>query len=196
MPPLTWAAYLSTTGVYGDTRGAWVDETSPLNPSSERSRNRVTAERQFMDWAAACDIPGFVFRLAGIYGPGRSALDQVRAGTARRIYKPGQIFSRVHVDDIVHALDAAIGMPGAAGVYNVCDDEPAPPWEVTAHAARICGLPVPPAIPFHRAGLSPMARSFYADCRRVRNDRLKHDLGVSLAYPSFREGLAAERARL
>lgn len=196
LPDLQWAAYLSTTGVYGDTRGAWVDEFSSLNPTGQRSHNRVTAERQFLDWAAARSIPAFVFRLAGIYGPGRSAVDQVRAGTARRVYKPGQVFSRIHVDDIVQAIQAAIARPAVAGIYNVCDDGPAAPWTVISEAARLCGQTPPPVVPFHRADLSPMARSFYADCRRVRNDRLKRNLGVSLICPTYREGLAAECARL
>ena len=191
LPHLDWAAYLSTTGVYGDTAGAWVDEASPLNPTGQRSRNRVSAEQQFRDWAATANVPAFVFRLAGIYGPGRSAIDRVRAGAARRVYKPGQVFSRIHVDDIVSALRAAIAHPAAAGVYNVCDDAPAAPWDVIAHAAGLCGVPAPPVAPFHRAELTPMARSFYADCRRVRNDKLKRELGVSLAFPTYREGLAA-----
>ncbi len=196
LPALEWAAYLSTTGVYGDTGGAWADESSPVTPRSQRGRNRVRAEQQFRDWAAAQDIPGFVFRLAGIYGPGRTPFEQLRAASSRRIYKPGQVFSRIHVADIVQALTAALANPAAAGTYNLCDDEPAPSWEVIEFAADLAGVDPPPVVPFHLAELSPMARSFYAECRRVRNDRIKAGLGVNLKFPTFREGLTAEFASL
>ncbi len=196
MQHLHCAVYLSTTGVYGNTEGAWVDETAPLQPTSGRGRNRVVAEQQVRDWAGQQEVPLFIFRLAGIYGPGRSALGQLKAGTARRIYKPGQVFSRIHVADIVQALSAAFDNPAKEGTYNLCDDAPAAAWEVIAHAARILEMPPPPVVPIHTAALSPMARSFYADCRRVRNDRLKRDLGVTLKYPTYKDGLAAIAADL
>ena len=191
-PGLDWAGYLSTTGVYGDQGGDWVDETSPVAPSTERGRRRAEAEAS---WRAIPGLPIHVFRLAGIYGPGRSAFDRLRAGTARRIVKPGQVFSRIHVDDIAQVLAASIARPNPGAVYNVCDDLPAPPEDVIEHAARLLGLPVPPAIPFEEADLSPMAASFYAESKRVRNDRIKEELGVALIHPDFRAGLEAVLAR-
>ena len=187
-PGLDWAGYLSTTGVYGDHGGDWVDETSPVAPSTERGRRRAEAEAS---WRAIPGLPIHVFRLAGIYGPGRSAFDRLRAGTARRIVKRGQVFSRIHVDDIAQVLAASIARPNPGAVYNVCDDLPAPPEDVIEHAARLLGLPVPPAIPFEEAELSPMAASFYAESKRVRNDRIKEELGVALIHPDYRAGLRA-----
>lgn len=187
-PMLTWVGYLSTTGVYGDRRGGWVDETSELAPSTARGRLRQEAEDA---WRAIDGLPLHVFRLAGIYGPGRGPFAKVRAGTARRIIKDGQVFSRIHVDDIAQVLAASIARPRPGAVYNLCDDDPAPPQDVIAHAAELLGLPVPPAIPFEKAEMSPMARSFYAESKRVRNDRIKDELGVDLIYPTYREGLAA-----
>ncbi len=187
LPSLAWVGYLSTTGVYGDRGGAWVDEDTPLEPTLARTDRRARAEAAWL----ASGLPVHVFRLAGIYGPGRSALDQLRAGTARRIVKPGQVFSRIHVDDIATVLEASIARPNPGRIYNVCDDEPAPPQEVVEFAARLLGVPPPPEEPFETARLSPMARSFYADCRRVRNRRIKEELGVTLAYPTYREGLRA-----
>ena len=187
-PGLDWAGYLSTTGVYGDQGGDWVDETSPVAPSTERGRRRAEAEAS---WRAIPGLPIHVFRLAGIYGPGRSAFDRLRAGTARRIVKPGQVFSRIHVDDIAQVLAASIARPNPGAVYNVCDDLPASPEDVIEHAARLLGLPVPPAIPFEEADLSPMAASFYAESKRVRNDRIKEELGVALIHPDYRAGLRA-----
>lgn len=186
-----WAGYLSTTGVYGDHGGGWVDETTPPSPGLERTRRRLGAERQWVDFGAAGAIPVHVFRLAGIYGPGRSALDQVRAGTARRLVKPGQFFSRIHVDDIVAVLRASMVRPDPGAVYNVCDDEPAPTPDVIVHACRLLGIAPPPEVPFDRAGLGPMALSFYAESRRVRNARIKRELGVTLRYPNYRVGLEA-----
>jgi nucleoside-diphosphate-sugar epimerase len=186
-----WVGYLSTTGVYGDHAGGWVDEDTPLAPSTERGRRRVAAERHWQSLCAARGWPLHIFRLAGIYGPGRSPLDRVRDGTARRIVKPGQVFSRIHVDDIALALDASMAAPRAGDVYNLCDDEPAPPQDVLAHAAALLGLPPPPEVPFDEAGLSAMARSFYAESKRVRNDRATRELGIALRYPTYREGLAA-----
>jgi nucleoside-diphosphate-sugar epimerase len=191
-----WVGYLSTTGVYGDHAGGWVDEETPLTPGTERGRRRVLAEDQWRDLAAQAGWPCHVFRLAGIYGPGRSPLDRVRRGEARRIVKPGQVFSRIHVDDIAQVLAASMAAPVPGGcTYNVCDDDPAPPQDVIAHAAALLGLPVPPEVPFDAAELSPMAASFYAESKRVRNDRIKDELGVRLLYPTYREGLAALAAR-
>ena len=184
-PTLAWVGYLGTTAVYGDRDGGWVDETAELAPTSSRGRRRVAAERAWL----ASGLPVHVFRLAGIYGPGRSAVDQLRAGTARRIVKPGQVFSRIHVADIANVLAASIARPHPGRVYNVCDDEPAPPHDVVAYAAARLGLPVPPELPFETAELSPMARSFYADNRRVSNARIKAELDVGLQYPTFRAGI-------
>lgn len=182
-----WVGYLSTTGVYGDHQGGWVDETTPLTPTSRRGEQRVLAEAQWQ----ATGLPVHVFRLAGIYGPGRGPFEKVRDGTARRIIKPGQIFSRIHVDDIAQVLAASIARPKPGAAYNVCDDDPAPPEDVLSHAARLLGLPEPPAVPFDQADLTPMARSFYSESKRVRNDRIKTELGVRLIHPGYREGLAA-----
>jgi len=182
-----WVGYLSTTGVYGDRAGGWVDETAPLEPVGERGRRRVAAEA---GWRAL-GLKLHVFRLAGIYGPGRSALDAVRAGTARRIVKPGQWFSRIHVEDLAAVLEASIGRPNPGAVYNVCDDEPAPPQDVIEHACRLLGRAPPPALAFDQADLSPMARSFYGESKRVSNARIKRELGVRLRYPDYRAGLAA-----
>jgi nucleoside-diphosphate-sugar epimerase len=186
-PHLAWIGYLSTTGVYGDRDGGWVDETSTLTPTGERGRRRVAAEAQWRALPQAAHL----FRLAGIYGPGRSALDTVRKGEARRIVKPGQVFSRIHVDDIVQVLRASMARPDPSAAYNVCDDDPADPKAVIEFACELLGVAPPPEVPFAEAQLSPMARSFYADNKRVRNDRIKRDLGVVLRYPSYREGLSA-----
>lgn len=191
LPQLRWFGYLSTTGVYGDRGGGWVDEQSDLQPTGERGRRRVAAEVGWSRLAHAEGLPLHIFRLAGIYGPGRSALDSLRAGTARRIIKPGQVFSRIHVADIVQVLRASLARPSPGAVYNVCDDDPAPPWEVIEYAAQLLGVPPPPAVPFEQAELSEMARSFYDDNKRVRNERIKRELGVQLMYPSYREGLRA-----
>ncbi len=182
-----WVGYLSTTGVYGDHKGGWVDETTPLTPVSDRGRQRVLAEGQWL----ATGLPVHIFRLAGIYGPGRGPFEKVRDGTARRIIKPGQIFSRIHVDDIAQVLEASIHRPNPGASYNVCDDNPAPPEDVLSHAAHLLGLPDPPAIPFDEAEMSPMARSFYGESKRTRNNRIKDELGVTLLYPDYPQGLAA-----
>jgi nucleoside-diphosphate-sugar epimerase len=184
---LAWVGYLSTTGVYGDHAGAWVDEDTPLTPATERGRARAQAEAAW----AALGLPLHIFRLAGIYGPGRGPFEKVRDGTARRILKPGQVFSRIHVEDIAQVLATSIARPDPGAVYNVCDDDPAPPEDVLSHAAALLGLPEPPGVPYDDAEMSPMARSFYAESKRVRNDRIKRDLGVRLLYPTYREGLAA-----
>jgi nucleoside-diphosphate-sugar epimerase len=188
-PALKWVGYLGTTGVYGDRGGAWVDEADAVAPTMARTRRRVAAERHWL----ASGLPVHVFRLAGIYGPGpgRNALDAVRAGTARRIVKPGQVFGRVHVDDIAQALRASIARPNPGAIYNVADDEPAPPQDVVAFACELLGVAPPPEVPYEQAELSPMARSFYADNRRVCNARIKRELGVRLRYPTYRDGLRA-----
>lgn len=196
---LAWLGYLSTTGVYGDRDGGWVDERAELRPTSERGRRRAAAEAAWLSLWRDRGLPVHIFRLAGIYGPGRSPFDALRAGTARRIDKPGQVFSRIHVDDLASVLLASIARPRPGAVYNVCDDEPASPIEVIAHAAALLGVPAPPLVSFEAAELSPMARSFYADNKRVSNALVKAELGVCLRFPSYRGGLAAilaeERAR-
>lgn len=182
-----WAGYLSTTGVYGDHHGGWVDEATALTPATTRGIARVKAEAEWQ----ALGLPLHIFRLAGIYGPGRGPFAKVRAGTARRIIKPGQVFSRCHVDDIAQVLAASINRPNPGGIYNICDDDPAPPEDVIAHAAQLLDLPIPAAQDFETAEMTPMARSFYAESKKVRNDRIKSELGVTLLYPDYRAGLAA-----
>jgi nucleoside-diphosphate-sugar epimerase len=189
-PRLEAVVYLSTIGVYGDAGGDWVDETSPCRPVSTRSRARLTADRAWLALGAATDRRIVILRLAGIYGPGRSAIDTLRAGTARRIVKPGQVFNRIHVEDIAAATVAALMQRDARGIFNVTDDEPAPPQDVVAHAAASMGVALPPEIPFETAELSPMAASFYGENKRVRNERLKRELGVVLSFPTYRQGLA------
>ncbi len=188
---LEWIGYLSTTGVYGDTGGAWVDERAPLAPTGVRGKRRLEAERGWLALGEDHGLAAHVFRLAGIYGPGRNALAAVKRGTAKRIAKPGQVFSRIHVADIAQVLAGSIAKPRAGAIYNVCDDEPAPAADVVAHACALLGVAPPPLTPLEDADLSPMARSFYADSRRVSNDRIKAELGVTLRYPNYRAGLAA-----
>jgi nucleoside-diphosphate-sugar epimerase len=191
---LEWAGYLSTIGVYGDRQGGWVDETDTPDARSERARDRIAAE---IAWQAVCDRAGValhVFRLAGIYGPGRGPFAKLRAGRAQRVIKPGQVFSRIHLDDIAEALDLAMHSDLGSRIFNLCDDLPAPPQDVLCHAADLMGIPAPPEVPFEEADLSPMARAFYADSKRVRNDRIKRDLGLTLRHPDYRSGLAAIRA--
>lgn len=185
---LEWAGYLSTTGVYGDHEGDWVTEDSPLEPSTERGHRRVVAEAA---WAGIPDLPLHIFRLAGIYGPGRGPFEKVRKGTARRIIKQGQVFSRTHVEDIAQVLEASIRRPNPGAAYNVCDDDPAPPQDVIGYAAELLGVPMPPAVNFEDAEMSPMARSFYAESKRVDNSRIKEELGVELIYPDYKAGLTA-----
>lgn len=191
-PPLataapSWVGYLSTTGVYGDRRGGWVTERSGLLAQSVEGARRVAAER---DWLAS-GLPVAVFRLPGIYGPGRSAFDRLREGRAQRIAAPGQVFSRIHVDDLAAGLAASLARPRAGAIYNLCDDEPAPNSDIIAYAARLLGLEPPPEIPLAEARLPPAAQRFYAESKRVSNALIKAELGWRPAYPTYREGLAA-----
>ena len=182
-----WVGYLSTTGVYGDHSGDWVDEDAPLTPATKRGQLRVKAEAEWRTMG----LPLHIFRLAGIYGPGRGPFAKVRNGTARRIIKQGQVFSRTHVEDIAQVLWASINRPNPGAAYNVCDDNPAPPEDVIAYAAKLLNLPIPPAEDFETAEMTPMARSFYAESKKVKNDRIKDELGVILKYPDYRSGLDA-----
>jgi len=191
IPGLSWVGYLSTTGVYGDRGGGWVDETTPVLPTGERGRRRVAAELGWLDLCHDHGVPVHVFRLAAIYGPGRSAFDALRAGTAKRIDKPGQIFSRIHIEDLVSVLTASMARPRPGAVYNVCDDDPAAPAAVVAYAAKLLGIEPPPLVTLDAAGLSPIALSFYDDNKRVTNRLIKTELGIALRYPNFRTGLAA-----
>lgn len=189
LPGLKWVGYLSTTGVYGDRGGAWVDEDTPIAPDIDRSARRAEAERGWLDLGRSTGAPVHIFRLAGIYGPGRSAVDNLRAGTALRIVKPGQVFCRIHVEDIAQVLLASMARPNPGRIYNVADDEPAPPQDVITYAADLMGIAPPPEVPFEEAPLSPMARTFYRDSKRVKNQRIRQELGVRLKYPTYREGL-------
>jgi hypothetical protein len=191
LPTLDWVGYLSTVGVYGNSAGAVVDESAQPHPNNERTRARVVAESAWLALGEEMGRPAQVFRLAGIYGPGRSALDKLRAGKARRIVKPGQVFNRIHVEDIASVLEASIARPRASAIYNVADDEPAPPEDVVTYAAELLGIEPPPEVPFEEADLTPMARSFYGDSRRISNALIKSELGVRLAYPNYRQGLKA-----
>lgn len=191
MPHLAWIGYLSSTGVYGDCGGAWVDENSPLNPHDARTQARYDAEVDWQLLATRRRVPLHIFRLAGIYGPGRNAIRQVLDGRARRIVDSGVAFSRVHVADIAGAVALAMEKGRGEQVYNVCDDMPAEAQAVIAYACTLLGVPPPPPEPFADAELTPMMRSFYAANRQVSNAKLKADLGMKLAYPSYKEGLAA-----
>ncbi len=184
---LAWFGYLSTTGVYGDTQGAWVDETAPTNPQHGRSRQRVAAETSFLK----SSLPAHIFRLPGIYGPGRSTFDRLREGKAQRIDRPGHVFSRVHVDDIVQTLWRSMQQPTPGEIYNICDDEPSESSSLITEAADLLGIQPPDLIPFSEVQLNPMAASFWSECRRVANRKIKDKLGVKLLYPSYREGLRA-----
>ena len=188
---LEWVGYLSSTGVYGDRGGAWVDEATTPAPTTARGRRRLAAEAGWLALWEQCCVPVHLFRLAGIYGPGRNALATARAGRARRIHKPGQVFSRIHVRDVAAVLRASMARPNPGAAYNVSDDAPAPPEEVVAHACALLDLPPPPMVELDAAELTDMARSFYAENKRVRADRIKRELGVTLAYPDYRAGLAA-----
>ena len=193
LPALKWLGYLSTTGVYGNTEGAWVDESSPLKAEVARSKRRMEAEESWQELASLYDLPLHIFRLAGIYGPGRNVLEQVRAGKARKIKKAGHQFSRIHVDDIAAVIEASIAQPNPGAVYNVCDDEPAAPADVIDYACELLKIPSPIEVTFEEvaSSMSPMARSFWRDNRRVRNRRIKTELGIRLMYPTYKEGLKA-----
>jgi nucleoside-diphosphate-sugar epimerase len=186
---LAWVGYLSTTGVYGDAGGGWVDETTAPRPAGPRQQRRLEAELAWLALGRAAGLPVHIFRLAGIYGPGRSAVDAVRAGTARRIDKPGHVFSRIHVADLAEVLRASMGKPDPGRIYNVCDDLPASAAEVVDYACRRLGVESPPMIPFKDAELSEMASSFYLDNKRVRNYRIKDELEITLKYPTFYLGI-------
>jgi hypothetical protein len=191
LPGLGWLGYLSTTGVYGNRDGGWVDESAELRPTGTRGRRRLAAEQGWLDLQRRHGVPVHVFRLAGIYGPGRSPFDALRADTAKRIERPGQVFSRIHVEDLASVLRASMARPRPGAVYNVCDDVPAAPADVVAYAAALLGLPPPPPVPFETAELSPLARSFWDDNKRVSNALIKQELGVALRFPGYREGLRA-----
>ncbi len=188
--PPTSVAYLSTVGVYGDHGGGWVDETTQPRPASPRSFERLEAERAWAAYGAGQGVPVAILRLSGIYGPGQNALVNLARGTARRIIKPGQVFNRIHVDDIAQAVLACFAH-GYAGIVNVTDDEPSPPQDVITYAAELMGVSPPPEIPFEESGLSPMGRSFYGECKRVSNMKLKAELFVKLLHPNFRVALRA-----
>lgn len=190
-PQLKWVGYLSTIGVYGNHDGAWVNEDTPLTPATKRGKLRVKAEAEWQALAADTGLPLHIFRLAGIYGPGRGPFAKVRKGTARRIVKPNQLFSRIHVEDIATVLAASITQPNPGCIYNVCDDNPAPPQDVIAYAAELLGLPMPPTEDFATAQMTDMARSFYAESKSVSNARIKSELGVALKYPTYQAGLQA-----
>ena len=183
--------YLSTTGVYGDRGGGWVTETSRLSAQSVEGARRVGAERDWLEVGRGLGLTVTVFRLPGIYGPGRSAFERLRDGRARRISAPGQVFSRIHVDDLAAGLEASIARPRAGGIYNLCDDEPAPNSEVIAYAARLLGVEPPPEVALADANLSAAAMRFYGESKRVSNARGKAELGWRPAYPTYREGLAS-----
>ncbi len=186
-----WIGYLSTTGVYGDRGGGWVNEWSALAPISEPGRRRMAAEDGWRSAGAAIGAPVHVFRLPGIYGPGRSAFDRLREGTARRIVRPGQVFSRIHRDDIVSALAASIARGGAGLTLNLCDDEAGPPQDVIAYAAGLMGIDPPPEVAFEEAQITGAGRRFFEESKRVSNARAKAALGWRPMYPTYREGLAA-----
>lgn len=191
IPTIEWVGYLSTTGVYGDRDGGIVDENSEIRPNSKRGSRRLRAEEEWMSLCHGYGLPVHLFRLAGIYGPGRSALDSVRAGVARRINKPGQVFNRIHVEDIVQVLMASMAKPNPGQAYNLADDDPVPSHEVIKYACELLGLTPPPLIPYNEADMAPITRSFYADNKRVSNARIKNELGVQLKYPDFRKGIDA-----
>lgn len=187
---LEWLCYYSTVGVYGDFDGAWIDETAALAPRNQRSDFRVKAEDEWIAYAKARGVQLTILRLAGIYGPGRSSFDKLRDGTARRVVKPGQVFNRIHVGDIARVTKLA-SEQRLAGVFNLADDEPAPPQDLITYAAARMGIAPPPEVPFEEAEMSPMARSFYSDNKRVSNRAIKTALGIEMLYPNYRAGLDA-----
>ncbi|CAH1659061.1 NAD(P)-dependent oxidoreductase [Hyphomicrobiales bacterium] len=190
-PNLRWIGYLSTIGVYGDQGGAWIDEATPPAPTNARTRQRVEIEEAWLELGRDSGKPVQIFRLSGIYGPGRNAITKLRAGTANRLIKPGQVFNRIHVDDIAGVLMASLAQPRQGAIYNVTDDEPGPPQDVITFAADLTGLTPPPEIPFEQAQLSPMAASFYGESKRVSNALVKREFGYAFRYPTYREALRA-----
>lgn len=190
-PNLRWIGYLSTIGVYGDQGGAWIDEDTPPAPTNARTRQRVDIEEAWLQLGRDSGKPVQIFRLSGIYGPGRNAITKLRSGTANRLIKPGQVFNRIHVDDIAGVLMASLAKPRQGAIYNVTDDEPGPPQDVITFAAELTGLEPPPEIPFEQAKLSPMAASFYGESKRVSNALVKRELGYAFRYPTYREALRA-----
>ncbi len=189
LPSLEWVGYLSTTAVYGNRDGKWVDETSPPAPTSKRGSLRLKAEEQWRSFLTADNLPVHFFRLAGIYGPGRSAVDAIKAGTSRRIDKPGHAFNRIHVDDVVEVLIASINHPKPGEIYNLADDNPVPSHEVIEFACRMMSIEIPPLQPYDQSDMPPIVRSFYTDNKRISNEKIKTDLGVKLLYPDYKTGL-------
>jgi nucleoside-diphosphate-sugar epimerase len=195
-PGLAAIVYLSTIAVYGNHDGGWIDEETPLTPALTRAEDRIEAERAWQALGAARGVPVAVIRIAGIYGPGQNALETVKSGRARRIVKPGQVFNRIHVGDLADIIDGATNLAlthATGGVFNAADDEPTPPGDPIVFAAGLLGVAPPPEIPFEEAKktMSPFAVSFYGESKRVRNARIKSVLGVTLRYPTYREGLRA-----
>jgi nucleoside-diphosphate-sugar epimerase len=191
---LRWVGYLSTTGVYGDHQGDWVDEFAACSPVHERSQNRLDVEKKWQEQISARDLPLHIFRLAGIYGPGRSALDQVRNGRAKRVDKKDHVFNRIHVTDLARILYASMRQPRVGAIYNVADDEPCPSHEVVTYACELLNVDPPGMVPLAWADLTPMARSFYDECKRVMNRKVKQDLAITLLYSNYRDGLSAQFA--
>lgn len=185
---LNWLCYFSTIAVYADANGAWIDENAPLDPTTERGQARIAVENEWRRFAARRKIPLTIFRISGIYGPGRSTFDKLRSGKAKRIVKEGQVFNRIHVDDIAR-FTALAARERLDGIYNLADDEPAPPQEVVTFASELSGMPAPQEVAFEKAEMSDMARSFYQDCKRVSNAAIKKKLGAELIYPTYRQGL-------
>ena len=190
-PKLQWIGYLSTVGVYGDAGGAWIDETAPLRPTMARNAMRVDVEKEWLELGRGRDLPVQLFRLAGIYGPGRNAVVNLKRGSARRVVKPGQVFNRIHVEDIAGAVAAGMEKSGAGPAFNVTDNEPAPPQDVVTYAAELLGMTPPVEIAYVEAQMTPMARSFYGENKRVSNRRVREELGYALRYPTYREGIRA-----
>ncbi len=188
---LEWVGYLSTTAVYGDQDGKWIDETAETHPMTRRGTQRLKAERQWQSLYLQEGLPLHTFRLSGIYGPGRSALDAVRSGTARRIEKPGHAFNRIHVEDIAQVLIASMNKPNPGAIYNLADDQPSPSHEVIQFTCNMIGIASPPLLPYDQAGVAPIVQSFYKENKRIRNDKIKSELGVDLIHPDYRSGLQA-----
>ncbi len=186
---LQWIGYISSTGVYGDTQGEWVDESSPLLASADRNRQRIEVESAWLKLGKVHGLPVMIFRCVGIYGPGRNLLVSVRQGRARRIDKSGLVFSRIHSEDLAQTLEASMKKPQSGEIYNVSDDCPSPPAEAVEYACGLLGVEPPPLIPFEEADLSPTARGFYITNKRVSNKKIKQELGVTLRYPDYRSGL-------